>query len=126
MRWILTAVLVCLMVLAGWWGYREMTHARRKTTITRVISVAQLCEQLRPTEVDHSSLLRVGRAAGLKDFDRDDLHDAWGKPIFVRRSPDGLNYTVWAFGEAKLTDSLSDAHYVWDSGKWLRTQPYLH
>jgi hypothetical protein len=126
MRRIVLVVLIVVAALAGWWGYREFTHARRKTTITRVITVGKLCEQLGPTEVDHSSLLRVGRAAGLRDFDSDDLHDAWGKPIFVRRSPDGSHYTVWAFGEAKLTDNVDDAPYVWDRGKWLRMQPYLH
>jgi hypothetical protein len=125
MRRIVLLVLIGVAAFVGCWAYREFNHARRKTTITRVITVGKLCEQLKPAQVDYGSLLRVGRTAGLKDFDSEDLHDAWGKPIFVRRSPDGSRYTVWAFGEATVTNDVNDAPYLWE-GKTLRTSPYLH
>lgn len=124
MRRIVLTVGVVAALGVGWWAFGEINDARRKATITRVVVIGQLCEQLKPAAVDHASFLRAAQNAGYRNFGRDDLHDAWGKPIVIRRTPDGSRCTVWAFGEAKVTDNEDDAPYLWE-GKTLRTLPYL-
>jgi hypothetical protein len=124
MRRIVVTLGVVAALGVGWWAYGEINDARRKSTITRVVVVGQICEQLRPAAVDHESFLRAAQNAGYRNLSRDDLRDAWGKPIFMRPTPDGSRCTVWAFGKAKVTNNIDEAPYLWE-GKTLRTLPYL-
>ena len=124
MRRIVVVLVVVVAATVTWWAYGAIIDAKRKATITRVVVVGKLCEQLKPAAVDHASFLRAAQSAGYRNFSREDLHDEWGNPIFVRRSPDGSRCTVWAFGEAEVTNNIDDAPYLWE-GKTLRTLPYL-
>ena len=117
---------VALLVAGALAIHRILEKGRALTTITRVATIAQVCELTKPRETGPDALVAAARAAGAT-LPSIYLKDGWDHPIFVvpNSGPKGpRSYDVFACGQ-RWPCSRANADFYVSSGKWVRHRYHL-
>lgn len=127
MRKALLITAVVALVAAGAAAiHRILEKGRALTTITRVATIAQVCELTKPRATGPDALVAAARAAGAT-LPSNYLRDGWGHPIFVvsnSGTDKPRSYDVFACGQ-RWPCSRSNAAFYVSSGHWVRRRYHL-
>ncbi len=121
----MAAVVLATSAIYAW---DVIARTKRKQTLTRIRTIATICDAAQPYHVDPDSLVQAAQRLGVENFGEAALRDAWGKPILVRRegSVPPWQYTVAAFGESDVSGDIDSAPYLWSRGQWIRLRSDLN